>query len=363
MKTEILKIRCDAGIATLSLPSHAEHCITVQSSEHREMNRLLRLAAEERDATVLSQFVFAGTRHYEKFRGEIENAAWPVVWLQGDACRRGEMLSMQAFALSGITPEPVTVNGRDVGFTYETDHARFCRLRGLLPVDLEASREAQARSVFDVMESALSQCGFKIIDTVRTWIYLDRLLDWYDAFNAVRTAFFEEAGIFDAMVPASTGIGAGNPFGAAVMIDALAIRPKDGYLKIQEVPSPLQNPALDYRSSFSRAVELACPTHRNLIISGTASIDLAGNTVHRDDPEKQVRLTLDVIQAILQSRNMEWSDLFRGIAYFKNLAHWPLYQRIAEELGIPYFPLAISHADICRHDLLFEIEVDAVKPS
>ena len=26
---------------------------------------------------------------------------------------------------------------------------------------------------------------------------------------------------------------------------------------------------------------------------------------------------------------------------------------------IPAFPLAISHADVCRHDLLFEIEIDA----
>jgi hypothetical protein len=38
-----------------------------------------------------------------------------------------------------------------------------------------------------------------------------------------------------------------------------------------------------------------------------------------------------------------------------------IYRRVAEELGIPRFPLAVSHADVCRDDLLFEIEVDAVK--
>jgi len=360
LKAQIFKTHCDAEIATLSLPSHAEHCITVQAPEKKEMNRFLRLAAEERDATVLSQFVFAGCQHYEDFRAEIENTGWPVVWLQGDACRKGEMLSMQAFALSGLTPDPVTVGGRDIGFTYETDHARFCRLRGLLPLDVAASREAQTRSAFEVMQAALSQCGFKVTDTVRTWIYLDRLLEWYDEFNAVRTAFFEETGIFDAMVPASTGIGAGNPFGAAIMIDALAVQSNAG-MTIQPVDSPLQNPATDYKSSFSRAVELTYPTHRNLIISGTASIDSAGETVHQDDPEKQIRLTLEVIQAILESCAMEWGDLFRGIAYFKDMAHWPIYERIAGELGIPRFPLAVSHADVCRDDLLFEIEVDVVK--
>jgi len=56
-----------------------------------------------------------------------------------------------------------------------------------------------------------------------------------------------------------------------------------------------------------------------------------------------------------------WGDLFRGIACFKDMATKPLYEKVALDLGIPQFPLAISHADVCRHDLLFEIEVDAVK--
>jgi enamine deaminase RidA (YjgF/YER057c/UK114 family) len=83
--------------------------------------------------------------------------------------------------------------------------------------------------------------------------------------------------------------------------------------------------------------------------------------VHLDDPEKQIRLTMEVIKAILDSRDMDWNDLFRGIAYFKDMDYLPIYRRIADELGIPRFPLAVSHADVCRDDLLFEIEVDAVK--
>jgi enamine deaminase RidA (YjgF/YER057c/UK114 family) len=144
-------------------------------------------------------------------------------------------------------------------------------------------------------------------------------------------------------------------------MDVLAVQPKTELLEIKAVDSPLQNPALDYKSSFSRAVELDFPTHRNLLISGTASIDPDGKTVHLDDPEKQIRLTMEVIKAILDSRDMGWNDLFRGIAYFKDMDYLPIYRRIANELGIPRFPLAVSHADVCRDDLLFEIEVDAVK--
>lgn len=358
MKAEILKSHCDTEVATLSLPSHAEHCITVRSSETREMNRCLVRAAEDRDATLLSQFVFAGTEHYEQFKKE---AGCPVVWLQGDACKDGSLYSMQAVALSGLNPQPIFFNGRDMGFIYEDDHARYCRLRGVIPQDLKASRMEQTRSAFEAMDAALKLNGFQFTDTVRTWIYLDRLLEWYDDFNAVRTAYFNETGIFDRMVPASTGIGAANQYGAAIMMDVFAVRPKSENLTIQEVPSPLQNPALDYKSSFSRAVELAYPTHKTLLISGTASIDPSGASVHIDDPEKQIRLTMDVIKAILESRGMGWDDLFRGIAYFKNMETLPIYDRVAAELGIPGFPLAVSHADVCREELLFEIELDAVR--
>jgi enamine deaminase RidA (YjgF/YER057c/UK114 family) len=355
----ISKTSYETDTATLRLPSHAEHCITVQSGQN--MSGLLRETAEGLNASILSQFVFAGTQHYPEFLTKTGNADWPVVWLQGDACKDGNMYSMQAVAISGVKPKPVKLDGRDVGFIYEDEHARYCRLRGIRPANLHASRTVQTHSAFQIMQAALEENGFHFTDTVRTWIYLDQLLDWYGDFNRVRTDFFEETDIFNHKVPASTGIGAGNPFGAAIMMDVLAIHPKTERVKIQAVDSPLQNPALDYKSSFSRAVEIKLPSHRSLLISGTASIDPDGKTAHLGDPEKQIRLTMKVVKAILESRDMNWCDLFRGIAYFKDMDYLPIYRRVAAELGIPRFPLAVSHADVCRHDLLFEIEVDAVK--
>jgi len=144
-------------------------------------------------------------------------------------------------------------------------------------------------------------------------------------------------------------------------MDVFAVQGKNSEFTVQTVASPLQNPAPDYKSSFSRAVELGSPTHRTLLVSGTASISPDGKTVYPDEPEKQIRLTMDVVQALLESRGMNWNDLFRGIAYFKDMACLPIYRRVASELNIPRFPLAVSQADVCRHDLLFEIEVDAVQ--
>jgi enamine deaminase RidA (YjgF/YER057c/UK114 family) len=355
LKAEILKTAHETEIATLRLPTHSEHCITLQPGGDPAC--ILRSVAQKQHAVILSQFVFAGNPLYSEFISKC--GAWPVVWLQGDACADGGFHSTQAVALSGIIPLPVRAGGRDVGFIYEDDCARYCRLCGLLPANRTASRGGQARSVFESAAAILTQNGFSFTDTVRTWIYLDHLLEWYDDFNAVRTAFFNETGIFDHIVPASTGIGAGNPFGAAITMDVFAVQPKSLEFTVQTVASPLQNPALDYKSSFSRAVELGSPTHRRLLISGTASIAPDGKTVHPDEPEKQIRFTMDAVKAILDSRGMNWSNLVRGIAYFKDMAYLPIYKRVA--FNIPRFPLAISHADICRHDLFFEIEVDAVQ--
>ena len=359
MKAEVIKSVQDPEVATLRLPTHSEHSITLQPG--RDPYGRIRSAAQNQNAVILGQFVFAGNQLHSDFISKAGNTEWPVVCLQGDAFTDSTVYSVQATAISGIVPLPVCSGGRTIGFVYENDSARYCRLCGLLPTDPTAPRSAQARSVFENADAILSQNGFRFTDTVRTWIYLDHLLDWYDDFNAIRTAFFHETGIFVHVVPASTGIGAENPFGAAIVMDVFAVQPKIPEFTVQTVASPLQNTPLDYKSSFSRAVELGYPTHRSLLISGTSSIAPDGRTAYPNDPEKQIRLSLDVVKAILESRGMHWNDLFRGIAYFKNMDCLPLYQRIAAELHIPRFPLAISHADICRRELVFEIEVDAVK--
>lgn len=41
---------------------------------------------------------------------------------------------------------------------------------------------------------------------IRTWFYNNRLLDWYEEFNRARDTFFESRGVFDRLVPASTGL-------------------------------------------------------------------------------------------------------------------------------------------------------------
>jgi len=161
-------------------------------------------------------------------------------------------------------------------------------------------------------------------------------------------------------LPASTGIGARNAGGAALVVAAWAMQPLDGKAYAREVGSPLQCPAPKYGSSFSRAMEVASGGVRRLFISGTASIHPDGTTAWVGDIEKQVALTMEVVAAILQSRGMDYRDVTRATAYFKAPEFKPAFEAWCAARELADLPVVPLHADVCRDALLFEIELDAV---
>jgi enamine deaminase RidA (YjgF/YER057c/UK114 family) len=339
------------------------HFITAQTSEETMNDVFDQVSAEmaARDAKIAFQYLFGGRQFYPKAVSAIKQLDWPLTLLHGDACSGATITGTQFIALSGAELHPVMDGDRKVGNWYDTDDARYCLLGDIRADDLTLGREEQAQAVFEKMEALLKQADMEFTDIARTWLYLNNLLDWYDEFNAVRTKFFRERGTFEKMVPASTGIGAGSSAGEEMVCALLAVKPKNDSVKVFAVPSPLQCPALDYKSSFARAVEIDQPGSRLLTISGTASIEPSGETVHLGDTEKQIELTMKVVHEILKSRDMDWSNTARAIAYFKDDSEAHLLTEYCDKHGIPNLPVAISHADVCRHDLLFEIELDAVK--
>jgi len=308
---------------------------------------------------VVAQWVFGGCQFHDRARKVMGQADWPMMWLQGDPCNGKHLAGLQAVLLKGTPVRRLELDGVLVGSAWSDADADYCWLTGILPSDLSAPRAVQTRQVFERMEAVLKQVGLGFLDVVRTWLYLDHLLDWYDEFNGVRTRFFKERGVFENRVPASTGIGACNPQGAALVAGALAIKPKNRNVKISVIASPLQCEATNYKSSFSRAMELEFPGRRQLLISGTASIAPGGKSMHRGDTAAQIDLTMKVVGAILESRGMAWQNTTRAIGYFQDMRDAPLLVDYCRVNGIADFPVVNAHATVCRSDLLFELELDA----
>ena len=321
--------------------------------------------ARQNGATVLAQRAFGRSELHAglaRFPEEaLSGGNWPVTWLQGYEQNGANPITAQAMAISGVVPEPILLNGQTVGFVFEDEAARYCVLGNLCARDTSHSQIRQAREVFETVESALQLAELGFSHVVRTWFYLDDILSWYDGFNRVRTQFFEERHIFEGLVPASTGVGSANALGAALVADVLAVKRKSDNVRVREVRSPLQCASAQYGSSFSRAVEIVSPYRCDLYISGTASIDADGITAYRGDVEEQIGLTMRVVEAILKSRGMGWVDVTKGVAYFRNNAEKGLIDRYCNEGGLPHLPIAaVAPFELCRSDLLFEIEVDAV---
>ncbi len=283
----------------------------------------------------------------------------PQMWLCGGSGAFPPVY--QRFVIDGAAPRLITRNGCTVGLCYEDRYAQYCLLTGILPPDLGASRVAQTTAVFEGIEDALQDAGMSFDNVARTWLYMDDILAWYDPFNRARDDFFRSRKVYDGLVPASTGIGSANICGAAFTACAIAVRPKHADTYVIPVTSPLQCAALEYGSSFSRAVEIGTPACRTLLVSGTASIEPGGRTAHVDDVDMQIQLTMDVVEGILKSRDMAWSDAVRTVMYLKKpefLENWNAWLR---RNRLENLPLVNIEADVCRDDLLVELEVDCVK--
>jgi enamine deaminase RidA (YjgF/YER057c/UK114 family) len=363
-----LSIVCTDGLEAISLvrPRCTEHFITVQPETEGPSFEMFGKMADflrTENAVMLKQYVFGGTALHDEGMQALEDAGgpvnWPVTWLQGDACSGAQLTGTQAYALSGNGAQRINMDGRPVGTVFEDSDARYCLLGNLQETDTSLSREVQARRTFEKMEEALRLAKMDFSNVVRTWIYLNNLLTWYDEFNVVRTQFYRERGVFERMVPASTGIGTSNPTGGVLVTGVLAVEIKQDRVRIEAVPSPLQCPATSYKSSFSRAVEMTFPDHRRVYVSGTASIDPHGKTIHIGDPARQIACTMEVVSAILECRGLNWSDTTRGIAYFKNIGDAGLFREYCRRNSLPRMPIAIAHSDVCRDELLFELEIDA----
>jgi len=366
--SDILKNVGPDGLMTTTFPSYGlrQHYILAHSPLDRFDATAEAIAKNisEGNYTPLFQTIFAPCgfmpRGLRSIEASLSKPKRPVTWLEYPRGNGERACGIQTYAVSGSRIQPMKFDDGILGNVFESAYARFCFLGNIAAPGATLTNPAQAKCVFEKIDSALKSIGMEFGNVMRTWFYLNDILSWYPEFNKVRNAFFSERGIYRTRIPASTAVGMSNPSGAGIIANAMAIQPKGENICINEVASPLQCPAPDYNNTFSRAIEVTMPDSRYLYVSGTASIDANGLTAHAKDVDKQIGLTFKVVQSILSSRAMGWSDVARAVAYFKDLDDAPRLSRYLRQNGLHDLPLVMTQADICREDLLFELDADAM---
>jgi 2-iminobutanoate/2-iminopropanoate deaminase len=118
-------------------------------------------------------------------------------------------------------------------------------------------------------------------------------------------------------------------------------------------------------SSFSRGIRLEFGNIVLLLISGTASIDGEGRTVHVGDFRAQCRRTFFNITKLLESEGATWKDIVRTTCYLRDIDRdYEAFneERTAfyQEQGLDPLPASTGiQAKLCRPELLVEIEAIA----
>jgi enamine deaminase RidA (YjgF/YER057c/UK114 family) len=158
-------------------------------------------------------------------------------------------------------------------------------------------------------------------------------------------------------LPASTGIEGRNPYDLPATMDVFAVHRSPGsVIQIRPLYGVKQNSPFRYGSAFSRAVVVEEPCSKLILVSGTASIDEQGNSLFIGDPAAQIRQTFDVISALIASENATLHDLCEATIFVKRSQDFSVYQEVIEKLGIPNIPSVNVIANVCRDELLFELD-------
>jgi len=319
---------------------------------------------KEHDASVVKQDIFGSLTVQSEALAALPRALgdlqWPVNWVEGADCAGAPIAGVQVLAVSGVAVQPIVLKGKIIGRVFDDGLARHCHFGGLGPRDIALSQADQTRQTYETLEAALQQAGMNVTHIARTWFFLDDILSWYDVFNEVRNAFFAKHKLSPGALPASTGVAGRNPAGAALAVNAWAIQPHAASVRVKAIPSPLQCPAPEYGSGFSRALEVSTPHGRRVAVSGTASIGPDGRTAHLGDLGAQIALTMEVVKAILDTRGLTFSDVTRANAYFKHAADAPALAKWCSTQGVAFLPAVVVQSEICRDNLLFELELDAM---
>lgn len=131
------------------------------------------------------------------------------------------------------------------------------------------------------------------------------------------------------------------------------------------------NEAFNYAkpSSFSRGLRLDIGGVTVLLISGTASIDETGKTVHAGDFGAQCWRTYRNISSLLEAEGATWHDIVRTTCYLRDIERdYEQFNRIRTSffrwLQLDPLPASVGvQTRLCRGDLLVEIEAIAIFPA
>jgi enamine deaminase RidA (YjgF/YER057c/UK114 family) len=293
-----------------------------------------------------------------------------MTYLQGRPTWGEGLAGVIVHAVSGEKVSDILDGGVPCGRGWRADGMTFLILQNLRGLSgnpgADNTPSLQSERMIARAERILREHGASYGNTVRTWFYLSDILGWYGDFNGVRNAKYSEFGLMPRpggrlQLPASTGIRAELPGGAACVLDLLAVvTPETRGPAVECLTNPRQQEAFRYGSAFSRSAVIHGAREDLIQVSGTAAIDENGRSLHAGDIRAQVRGTLDKLAALLELTEASLNDVSAATVFVKKGEDAEAARAVMAEDGLEHLPAVWVVADVCREELLFEIDAEAV---
>ena len=224
---------------------------------------------------------------------------------------------------------------------------------------------SQTQGILEEYDAFLRAQGMTLADNlIRTWFFVQNIGANYQGLVTARKEFFAEHGLTpDTHFIASTGIEgtSANP-AAKILLDAYAIRGvRPDQIRFLSALDHL-SPTHLYGVTFERGTSIAYRDRKHILISGTASIDHQGKTLHAGDLSRQIDRTVENVEALLKPAGATLKDMCVLIAYVRDPGNQAVvWERIRERFGD--IPMDVIVASVCRPEWLVEVEGKAVIPA
>lgn len=262
----------------------------------------------------------------------------------------------------------------------ERNGCRRLFLGGVAGDVLSRSIREQSDDVFARIRQLLDSERMPVSAIVRQWNYIEKITAYddagyqhYQAFNDARSLFYMGAE-WNTGYPAATGIGTQC---GGIMIDMDVLLCDDGTILVAGVDNPLQVAAHAYSQEvllgktqqqarttpkFERAKAVWKEDHGFVYVSGTAAIR-GERSLEGVGIEEQTSITLENIEYLVSGKNLRQSGVpVTGNAEIANFRVYVKYRADVEKARevikakYPFLPVIYTLTDVCRSELLIEIE-------
>ena len=258
----------------------------------------------------------------------------------------------------------------------ENDEEKMLFIEGIPATDFSDKVSRQSQEVFAKLDTLLSTYGFEVGDIVRQWNYIGNIVSYkdgkqnYQEFNDARSHYYAKSEWANGY-PAATGIGSTD----GIIVGGIAFKRADG-AGIYPIDNPLQVAAHVYSKSvlidddanaikstpkFERAKVIETAGGVYCFVSGTAAIR-GEESVDPTSAELQTIKTIENIEYLVSKENLERFgckpyDLKYAFLhiFIKHAEDYEAVRSVVEE-AYPQVPAIYSIADVCRSELLVEIE-------